>query len=108
LRAGKGHAARAKALRAKYDQVLAQAQTQLTQRQRLEDALLVKAKRDEVAAAWIMPAIAAAGRRPVQEQPNPFHLLLPESLKRPAQPKMRATTRRSWQMDVQAGTTRSG
>ncbi len=52
-------AARTKALHAKYDQVLAQAQTQLTQHQRLEDALLVKAKRDEVAAAWITPAITA-------------------------------------------------
>ena len=35
-------AARTKALHAKYDQVLAQAQTQLTQRQRIDDALLVK------------------------------------------------------------------
>ena len=55
----KDHATRAKALHAKYDQVLTQAQTQLTQRQRLDDALLVKAKRDEVAAAWITPAITA-------------------------------------------------
>jgi hypothetical protein len=56
----KDHAARTKALHAKYDQVLAQAQTQLTQRQRIDDALLVKAKRDEVAAAWIKPSITAA------------------------------------------------
>ncbi len=54
----KDRAARAKALHAKYDQVLAQAQTQLTQRQRLDDALLVKAKRDEVAAAWLTPVPA--------------------------------------------------
>ena len=45
--------ARAKALHAKYDQVLAQAQTQLTQSQRLDDALLVQTKRDEVAVAWL-------------------------------------------------------
>jgi hypothetical protein len=57
-------AVRAKALHAKYDQVLAQAQTQLTQRQRLDDALLVQKKRDEVSAAWLAgiptaPAVAA-------------------------------------------------
>jgi len=51
--------ARAKALLAKYDQVLAQAQSQLTQRQRLDDALLVKAQREEAAAAWATPANAA-------------------------------------------------
>ena len=53
------HAGRVKALHAKYDQFLAQAQTQLTQRQRLDDALEVKAKRDEVATAWITPALSA-------------------------------------------------
>jgi hypothetical protein len=53
-------AARAKALHAKYDQILAQAQTQLTQLHRLDDALLVKTKREQVAAAWIAPAPAAA------------------------------------------------
>ena len=54
-------AVRAKALHAKYDQVLAQAQLQLTQAKRLDDALLVQTKRDEVAAAWMTPAAAAAG-----------------------------------------------
>ena len=49
----KDSAARAKALHAKYDPVLAQAQAQLTQRGRLDDALLVKAKRGEVASAWL-------------------------------------------------------
>ena len=57
-------ATRAKALLAKYDQVLAQAQAQLTKGARIEDALLVKAKRDEVAAAWTTPAIAAAAENP--------------------------------------------
>ena len=56
----KDAAVRTKALHAKYDAVLAQAQTQLTQRQRIDDALLVKAKREEVAAAWITPSTAAA------------------------------------------------
>ena len=56
----KDNAARTKALHAKYDQVLAQAQTQLTQRQRLDDALLVKAKREEVSAAWLTSAILTA------------------------------------------------
>ena len=62
-RVDKDNAARTKALHVKYDQVLAQAQTQLTQRQRLDDALLVKAKRDEVAAAWITPAIKSANEK---------------------------------------------
>ena len=60
-------AVRAKALHARYDQVLAQAQTQLTQRQRIDDALLVKAKREEVAAAWITPAITAAAQQPAPQ-----------------------------------------
>ena len=47
------NAARAKALHAKYDQVLTQAQTQLTKAQRLDDAQIVQTKRDEVKAAWI-------------------------------------------------------
>ena len=65
----KDNAARAKALHAKYDQVLAQAQAQLTQRQRLDDALLVKAKREEIALAWLGPAQAAVSpARPAETQ----------------------------------------
>jgi len=52
---------RAKSLHARYDQVLGQAQTQLTQRQRLEDALLVRKKREEVSFAWLMPAAPPPG-----------------------------------------------
>ena len=63
------NAVRTKALHAKYDAVLAQAQTQLTQRQRLDDALLVKNKRDEVAAAWITPALTAAAEKANPPQP---------------------------------------
>ena len=51
--AEKNRGTRAKALLAKYDKMLADAQTQLTKFQRLEDALLVKAKREEVAVAWL-------------------------------------------------------
>ncbi|MEO6739036.1 MAG: hypothetical protein ABIP20_02225, partial [Chthoniobacteraceae bacterium] len=59
-RLNKDNAVRTKALHAKYDAALAQAQTQLTQHQRLDDALLVKAKRTEVAAAWLTPAVNTA------------------------------------------------
>lgn len=45
--------ARARSLYAKYDAVLAQAQAQLTQRQRLDDALLVKKQREGVARSWL-------------------------------------------------------
>ncbi len=55
------NAARTKALHAKYDAVLAQAQQQLTQAKRLDDALLVKGKRDEVAAAWLPQATGVPG-----------------------------------------------
>ena len=65
--AEKNNAARAKALHTKYDQILAQAQAQLTQRQRLDDALLVQAKRDEVAAAWL----AGVPTAPAEEKTTP-------------------------------------
>ncbi|HEY3899847.1 MAG TPA: hypothetical protein VGM54_14605 [Chthoniobacter sp.] len=55
----KENAFRTKALYDKYDQLLSQAQTQLTQHGRLDDALLVKAKRDEVTTAWMTPKIKA-------------------------------------------------
>jgi hypothetical protein len=62
---------RAKALHTKYDLVLSQAQAQLTQRQRLDDALLVKAKRDEVSAAWLAGVPVAVAPAAVVEQPKP-------------------------------------
>ena len=65
----KDDSTRAKALHAKYDQVLAQAQGQLTQRQRFDDALLVKAKRDEVSAAWLTPGLAAVAEAPAPAVP---------------------------------------
>ena len=56
----KDTAARTKALHVKYDAFLADAQARLTKVQRLEDALLVKAKREEVARAWLAGANAVA------------------------------------------------
>ena len=56
----KDTAVRTKALHAKYDAYLGDAQARLTKAQRLEDALLVKAKREEVAAAWLAGANAVA------------------------------------------------
>jgi hypothetical protein len=52
-------ATRARALHARYDQLLAQAQMQLTQQQRIEDALAVKTRREEIARAWLGEAEAA-------------------------------------------------
>jgi hypothetical protein len=67
-------ATRAKAMHAKYDLVLAQAQAQLTKGARIDDALLVKSKRDEVAAAWLAgipatPSTVAVGQ---QKPPSPM------------------------------------
>lgn len=72
--AEKNRTARAKALLAKYDLLLANAQTQLTKVQRLEDALLVKAKREEVAAAWLSGANGVAA---TIETPKPPVVTLP-------------------------------
>jgi hypothetical protein len=63
--------ARAKAAHARYDAVLAQNQTALTQRQRLEDALLLKRKRDELAAAWLEPPVDFSAPRAEMEAPPP-------------------------------------
>lgn len=48
----KERAAHSKSVLARCDQVLAQAQTALTQKQRIDDALLVKNKREEIALRW--------------------------------------------------------
>jgi serine/threonine protein kinase/formylglycine-generating enzyme required for sulfatase activity len=47
---------RARTLLGQYDAVLAQNQTLLTQHQHLDDALLLKSKRDEIAVAWLRPS----------------------------------------------------
>ena len=70
VRVEKENAIRVKALLAKYDAVLAQAQTQLTQAQRLDDALLVKARREEVAAAWLGGIPAPVAPAVVAEPPG--------------------------------------
>jgi len=50
----------ARALLASYDAALAKYQTLLTQRQRLDDALLLNTKRTEIARAWMGPPPATA------------------------------------------------
>jgi hypothetical protein len=68
----KDNATRTRTLLAKYDQLLAQAQTQLTQGQRLDDALLVKNKRQEVATAWLAGLPATPAPAPAeQSKPQP-------------------------------------
>ncbi len=64
-------ATRAQALHAKYDAALAQTQVQLTKAQRLDDALLVQAKRDEVKGAWLagLPATSPAPPEPKPAAP---------------------------------------
>jgi hypothetical protein len=59
---------RAKAVQARYDQVLAQAQKQLTQQARIDDALLVKKKREDVEAGRTPPWLAA-NQPPAQVAP---------------------------------------
>ena len=44
---------KAKALLARYDAVLAQNQTALTQRLRIDEAMEVKTKREQIRAAWL-------------------------------------------------------
>ena len=76
--AQQSHSLRLKALHAKYDQTLAQAQAQLTRYGRLDDALLVKAKRDEVAGMWLsapkktqLPSPAPIASAPKSPLPPP-------------------------------------
>jgi len=52
-RLNEDRAAKARALLAPYDAILAKNQTLLTQNQRLDDALLLQTKRDEIALAWL-------------------------------------------------------
>ncbi len=63
-------ATRAKAVLGRYDAVLGQAQKQLTQAQRFDEALLLKKQREEVAARWTpaapAPAVAAAPAEPTK------------------------------------------
>jgi len=64
---------KAKAAHAKYDAFLTQSQTTLTQRHRLDDALLLKTKREEVQKAWLKSAGAPAppAATPAATQPAP-------------------------------------
>jgi hypothetical protein len=57
-------AAKAKALHARYDAILAQNQIALTQRQRFDEALEIKAKREEINAVWLGATAAVAPASP--------------------------------------------
>jgi hypothetical protein len=71
LRLEQDAAARTKALHAQYDKVLEQAQTQLTQAGRLDDALLLKKNREAIAAKWLAgPTTAAAGLGQPAKRPS--------------------------------------
>ena len=88
----KDRAARMKALHGQYDAALAQAQTQLAQNQRLDDALLIKAKRDEVATAWLagLPAAAPPAVPPIGTAPGKTPLQPTVPFKAGAHPVERA------------------
>ena len=80
----KENVARTRALYAKYDQFLAATQSQLTQRRRIEDALLVQKTRREISVTWLaglpvetvgLPTAKPATRiekprQPVESVPN--------------------------------------
>lgn len=51
---------RAKALQVRYDALLDQNQKALTQRQRLDEAQLLKTRRDEITRDWLKPALGGA------------------------------------------------
>ena len=64
-------ATRAKAVHARHDAILAQNQTLLTQNQRLDEALRLKAKRDELAASWLKLMATVAPENPGVAPENP-------------------------------------
>lgn len=72
----KDRATRSAAVLARYDGVLAQAQKQLTQAQRIDEALLLKKQREDVAARWAAaapaPAVAVASVEPVKPPAAPL------------------------------------
>jgi len=57
---------KAKALFTQYDAVLAKNETLLTQHQRLDDALLLKNKRDEIALTWLGSPQSATRNKPFE------------------------------------------
>ncbi len=64
--------AKAKSAHARYDAILAQNQTALTQRQRLDEALELKTQREALGAAWLKPpAGAAPAATPAPATPKP-------------------------------------
>ena len=57
-----GRLAKAKIVHERYDAILAQNQTLLTQRDRLDEAREIKAKREQLAAAWLEPLMSATAQ----------------------------------------------
>ena len=71
---------RAKALLARYEPALAQRETQLAAEQKLEDLAALKARRAEIAAAWLVPpvgqpATVAAPAAPIKGRLAPLPLI---------------------------------
>ena len=63
-------ATKAKGIHARYDALLAQTQAALTQRQRLDEALEIKARREALASEWMQP-IASATSAPAEAPAAP-------------------------------------
>jgi hypothetical protein len=77
---------RAKTVLTSYDAVLAQAQKQLTQAGRIDDAILLKAKRAELATQLAPAPSPAPAIVAVAEQPKPAVTATPPAAARPATP----------------------
>ena len=72
---------RAKALHGRFDPALAQQEARLIKQGNSEDAGILKAKRDEIAAAWLVPPSAPASNvAPVRTAPPPSGRLAPLAL----------------------------
>jgi hypothetical protein len=65
-------ASRAKTLQASYDAMLARNFVLLTQRERTEDALLLKNKREEIARTWLAKPGSEAAVKPFATKDRPF------------------------------------
>ena len=66
---------KAKAVHQRFDSLLDRGQTGYTQKARLDDALLLKAKREAIRAAWLTPAVdfsKPGAPKPAAATPKPF------------------------------------
>jgi serine/threonine protein kinase/Leucine-rich repeat (LRR) protein len=74
--------AKAKVVHARYDAILQQSQTALTQRQRLDEALEMKSQREALSAAWLQPPRGIGLRIPAAAVATPPKPLGAESAAR--------------------------